>query len=148
MWFNMMYFGTGRELVTNVPLVHSARDSFRLFKEQVKMATNLLDFIERFGARVQPLLQDIDSLERLVDQARSRYISQEYGAAVDIMSEATESLHAISEMGVRLKAKALTWVYAIEWMAVTSVGLISGVALFSLMIRRRLYQEARATRFG
>ncbi len=146
MWFNMMYLGAGKKLVTDVPLVHSARDSFRLFRTQVETVTNFMDFVERFGANAQPLVEEIAGLEPLVERAEQQYIAQEYASAMDSMTQAMQSLMEIWERGARLRRRALTWVYLTEWTAVTSVALISGLTLHWLMIKRRLYREASITR--
>lgn len=144
----MMYYGTGRKLVTDVPLVHSARDSFRLFKEQSETIADFLDFVERFGINVQPLLVEIEKLEPMVQQAKQNYISQEYESAVNVMTEAMGSLNLISERGAKLRRRTLTWIYVIEWLTVTATGLISGLVVYYLMMKRKLYREARVTRFA
>ncbi len=147
MWFNMMFFGTGRELVADVPLVHRARDSFGLYRMQVETTMDFLEFVERFGANAQPLVLEIAGLEGLRERARQHYIEQDYESAASKMEEAMQELLAISERGVKLRMRALTWVYVTEWTAVTGVGIISGVTLHSLMIKRRLYRETGTTRY-
>ncbi len=48
----------------------------------------------------------------------------------------------------RLKERSLfwVWVYVIEWTVTSSALIISGFLVWTLMIRRRLYREARTTR--
>ncbi len=146
MWFNMMYFGTRRKLVTDVPLVHSARESFGLFRTQVETVTNFLDFVETFGANAQPLFNEIAKLEPVVGKAQREYVAQEYESALDTMAQALRSLTQISQRGATLRTKALMWVYVAEWTAITGVALVSGLALHSLMIKRRLYAEPSVSR--
>jgi len=38
------------------------------------------------------------------------------------------------------------WIYTIEWLAVTATLMLSGIALWELMIRRRIYREVEITR--
>ncbi len=45
-----------------------------------------------------------------------------------------------------LKGRTLLWVYLIEWLAVTGVGMMCGFVLWSTMVRRRLYREVKTTR--
>jgi len=40
------------------------------------------------------------------------------------------------------------WIYLVEWLAVTATMMISGIAVWSLMIRRRYFKEVRSTRFA
>jgi len=49
---------------------------------------------------------------------------------------------------IDLKNMALLWVYVIEWSIVTATALIAGFVLWSLMVRRKLYQEVGATRLA
>ncbi len=46
------------------------------------------------------------------------------------------------------KDSALLWIYVIEWMATTATALMSGVVVWWLMIRRRLYREVTVTRLS
>jgi hypothetical protein len=52
----------------------------------------------------------------------------------------------ISNEAIRLKDQALLWVYVIEWLSVTGMGLLSGLVAWTLMIRRKLYRQVEATR--
>jgi len=38
------------------------------------------------------------------------------------------------------------WVYIIEWLSVTTKGSLTAVVVWTLMVRRRMYREVRATR--
>ena len=52
----------------------------------------------------------------------------------------------LEEDAIRLKRQALAWVYVIEWSAVMGTSMIVGVAVYMLMIKRRLYREVGLTR--
>jgi hypothetical protein len=46
-----------------------------------------------------------------------------------------------------VKNRALLWVYMIDWLVTSAALFISGYVLWTLMVRRRLYREAKGTRF-
>lgn len=48
----------------------------------------------------------------------------------------------------RLKDTTLMRVYLIQWASVTSVLMISGVVLWSLMVRRRLFRRVEVTQLA
>ena len=49
---------------------------------------------------------------------------------------------------MEVKDSAMFWVYLTEWCAITAAILISGVVLWGLMVRRRLYREVYTSRLG
>ena len=49
-------------------------------------------------------------------------------------------------MATRIKERTLLWVYVVEWLSVTGVSLFSGLIVWTLMVRRRLYREVGETR--
>lgn len=146
MWLNMMYLGSGRELVTDVALVHSARATFTAYKRGVENLISLMEFIGRFGANTDSMMDDIEALDESVDWAREAYVMQRYAESRELMEEVIDELGTISEKGVKLRREALYWVYAVEWLTVTGVSLVSGLVLYSLLVRRVLYAETGTTR--
>ena len=58
----------------------------------------------------------------------------------------TNEMDVVSRHAITLKERALLWVYVVEWATVTATLMICGFALWTVMIRRRLYREAGLTR--
>jgi hypothetical protein len=52
----------------------------------------------------------------------------------------------LSDDAVKLKSRALRWVYLTEWLVTTGTLLASGYVAYSLLVRRRLYREIGTTR--
>jgi len=50
------------------------------------------------------------------------------------------------EAALRLKDRALFWIYVIEWLSVSATFLVAGFAVWTLMVRRRLHREIAMTR--
>ena len=57
------------------------------------------------------------------------------------------AIFSLEELAVKLKDRALLWIYIIEWLAILATAMICGSVLWALMIRRRLYREVQATTF-
>jgi hypothetical protein len=141
-------FSTGRELPQDVVTVHRLRNKFTDFAESKSFIFSLLDFIDRFGANSNPVVESMGEISDTEMQARQLYIEQSYGEASSTMDLALSEIVTLRERALKLKDRALLWIYIIEWLAVTGVSLIAGFALWTLMIRRRLYREVSVTRMS
>ena len=50
------------------------------------------------------------------------------------------------DLALEAKDAALFWVFVTEWLVVTASGMICGVVVWALMVRRRFYREVEVTR--
>lgn len=48
---------------------------------------------------------------------------------------------------MKVKERALMWVYLIEWSVITGTFGVVGFATWTLMLRKRLYREVETTRY-
>ena len=62
------------------------------------------------------------------------------------MSAVMERFDRISQESVKIKDRALMWVYMTEWLAVMGTLAICGSIIWALMVKRRLYKEVSVTR--
>jgi hypothetical protein len=62
------------------------------------------------------------------------------------MGKARSELRSLEDHATRLKDRALLWVYVVEWLTITAASLLTGFAIWTLMIRRALYREVSSTR--
>jgi hypothetical protein len=49
-------------------------------------------------------------------------------------------------LALRLKDRALQWIHGIEWAVLAGTSVLVSSLIWALMVRRRLYREARSTR--
>jgi len=110
------------------------------------MLYSLLDFIERFGASTQKIQREIARLNSIQKDAEGLYLNQDFEAALDRESNVFQLFSRVETQAVKLKERALLWVYAIEWTAVSGVFAVVAFATWSLMVRRRLYREVGMTK--
>ena len=81
-----------------------------------------------------------------VGKAMGLYVNQEYDATISFMESMSTDIIGITEEAVRLKNEAMTWVYIIEYLVVTSTTLLSGYIVWSLMVQRRRYRSVDTTK--
>jgi hypothetical protein len=106
-----------------------------------------MEFADTFGANTNELNQNLADTEKLRKSADELWIQEDYVGSLAALGDALASLAEDMEDAVKAKDRALLWVYIIEWLSVMGTSLITGVVLWTLMVRRRLYREVGATRF-
>jgi len=143
-----MMFATGRDLPKDVVLVHQLRQRFANYDAARGFIYSLLDFIDKFGASGTPIISKAQAISGVAGQGENEYLAQEYEAAFASMEKAISQMEALRSEAMRLKDRALIWVYVTEWLAVSGVSLLAGFAVWSLMVRRRLYREVAVTRLA
>jgi len=108
----------------------------------------VLEWADMFGANILPLFRELTDLESQANTAVDSYLDQNYDDSILVMETTDSRLAGISADAMDLKNRALFWVYISEWLAVTSSGMISGLIVWSLMIRRRMYRPVGSTRLS
>jgi hypothetical protein len=146
MFINLVYYSTKRTLITDVEIYHRVRSTFQDFRTRMEILLSLIDFTEKFGASTESIQDEIRELEGMYIDARELYFDGDHQGTEDTMQGAFLAFIEAEEEARRLKDRALIWVYAIEWLATTATLMISSFALWSLMIRRRLYQAVSTTK--
>ena len=106
----------------------------------------LLSFVETFGGRIDKLhawIVEADELKALADQS---YLEGDFDECLVRLADVKEEHLAISLGAIEAKRDALFWVYVVEWCSLMATFMVSGIILWSLMIRRRLYREVSTSR--
>jgi hypothetical protein len=145
---NIILYSTGRNLIEDVGIFHGLKSYFLDFRSRLAVLVSLGDFIDRLGANTQPINEMIWELEDIAEEGSELYLDQRFVDAEARMSEAIQGFVEVDELAKRLKTAALIWVYAIEWLVTTATFLVSGIALWSLMARRKLYRAVDTTKFS
>ena len=142
---NIILHARGRELPENIEVVHKAREEFRNFQDRRYVLISILEFVEKFGGNVGRVEEMIVELDEVKDEAHSEYIQQNFERSFELMKQAEEMNSEARLQAMKIKDQALFYVYVIEWLSVTGTLLISGSALYSLMIRRSKFHEVAMT---
>ncbi len=145
---NLIYYIAGVEIPEDTSLFLLFRTRLSTFFGTRSYAISVIDFAEKFGAnlrKAEATLKEADDLRKEVIQL---YVRGEYEDSLVILDEAVELITEVSNLALDAKDEALVWVYVIEWFTVSSAAMISGVILWTLMIRRAAYRTVGVTRFN
>jgi len=140
------YYSRGVKLPDDIIVYDTVRCLFYEYPVRRSIATSLLEFVERFGARTSAAFDHIAGIDAMEKEAESLYLTQQYESALSKLQAAGEKFRILSERLVKLKGKALVWVYIVEWLAVSGTAMVCGATLWTLMVRKRLYRQVRVTR--
>jgi hypothetical protein len=143
---NLVLYSRGRPLIADIQARREARRLLSTFQSRKLVVLSMMEWADAFGANILPLSQELTLLEMDVESAALSYLDQEYALCITGMESMEPRIASITGDAVRLKDEALFWVYLSEWLAVTSVGMVSGVVVWSLMVRRRMYRSVGVTR--
>ena len=143
---NLMYFSSGVSVPQDLELVHSIRSLLKLYVERRTLLVSLLDFVERFGAKVAKMEVEVGSLDLEFARAQTMYRDQDWQGTKEVLEDLQSRLTKLDDDALRLKDRALLWIYATEWFVVTATLFVCGFILWTLMVRRRLYGEVGVTR--
>ncbi len=144
--FSHLSFVTGLPYPEDLELTHEVRALFSSLDEQNRMATSVIEFIDKFGANPTPFENQLAQIKTKQQQAETAYLKGELQQAAQTLTQANEEIKDISNNMMEAKNRAMLWIFIIEWLAVTATGMVCGFLLWTLMIKRKLYKQVKATR--
>jgi len=145
---SLNFLSAGTAIPQDLGLVHAIRGKFFDFHSSKLVVISILEFAADFGARTVEVETHLSTIEDSEKEAENLYVLQNYGPALSKLEEVEKELKGLLLDTLKLKDKALAWIYLIEWLAITGTGLVCGASLWALMVRRALYKEARSTRMA
>jgi hypothetical protein len=143
---NILYLTARMGIPQDPVLMHFLRLDIQRYAESRDFISRLIDFVENFGGDTSPLNEDLIAIDSTKAEANALYLEQDFEAVADKMVEVWDAFSEIETKAMKIKDRALFWIYLSEWLIVTGTLMISSYALWSLMIRRRLYRETVSTR--
>ncbi len=141
-----VYYGLGREVPQDLELMHLLRADIVGYRTERDILISLINFVEKVGANTVSLEAMIRDADLIRKEAGELYVLQDYEGCVATLGTAREELKDIELEAVKVKSRALLWIWMVEWLVVTSTLMITGFILWTVMIRRRLYREVGTTR--
>jgi hypothetical protein len=147
MFLNICFYSSGRETLSLNEAVNklSVKEEFYNFRDTASMSRDIVDFVSKVGANIVRAESILSQANQAKFDAEIDYLERRYEEAAEKMEDAMEIAKQAVEEAMLAKDRALVWIYFAEWLVTTSVALASGVVLWSLMIRRRLYKEITTT---
>ncbi len=143
---NHAYYVAKVPLPKDPNLVQALRTAFSEYLTRKSLATSFLDFISGFGAKTDKIEQLLTEMEADRKKAQRLYIQGNYEASWQMMTSLLERFRRITDESMKLRKKALMWIYTIEWFVVTGTLFLAGIVIWNLMVKRRLYREVATTR--
>lgn len=143
---NHVYFVADVPVPEDPELAHTIRALLGNYIEQKSLTVSFIDFIAKFGANTVQLEKRLGKLEEEKKQAESLYLESDYEGARQAIAVVMEQFVEIEEESVRIRRRALMWIYITEWIAVTGTSMLCGFILWTLMVRKRLYREVKTTK--
>jgi len=101
------------------------------------------------GGKTAQLYSEMEAIDEEEKKAEDYFRMDGYDSAEEAFQEIAAAWEELNAKTIKVKNRALMWVYLVEWFWVTGVALVAGVTLWVVMVRKRLYREVRTTRtFG
>jgi len=144
---NLMLYCSKRAVPQDYRMVHDVRAAFASLGFRRMLVAGLLDFVEGFGANPRRVLVVLRQCEEAQRKAADLYLQQEFAQALGEAKSALDLMAEAEAVAEQVKRDALLWVYVSEWLAVTGVSLVVGVAVWTLMFQRALYRDVGRTSF-
>lgn len=145
---NLEYYSCGVDVPSDPEIMHLIRNSFSEYAQRIALLRDMMGFIEKFGASTASIEDGISSVEEEREQANGLYMEQSYQEALDHYTSVLKAMRDLEVKALRLKDRALQWIYVSEWLAVSGALMVCGVVVWALMVQRRLYREIATTRTG
>lgn len=145
---NVVWYAAGRDLPRDAMMVHELRNMFRAYQLRKTCLLGMFDFAEAFGANTKDAYSRLTEIDGEKSQADLAYLEGEFQGSYNKMAALLKKIRELEDLAMAIKDKALLWIYFTEWLVVTATMLLSGSALWHIMVRRKLYREAKTTRFG
>ncbi len=137
---------SGREYLENIRLVHEYRQSISDFHHQHSYIVDLFSFVGKFGANTNPLDRKLSSIREQLKESNELYLEGDVQGAIELSRNSISALEELGREAMRIRERALLWVYTVEWLVIVSALMITGFVLDQLMIRKRLFRKASITR--
>jgi hypothetical protein len=146
--YNQLYFLADVPPPDELEVAHRARELFIDARVRKSVTLSMMEFVEKFGARLDEIEKEIAGLEPVVLAAEGMYMAGDHAAAAEMLRNLMDRYPAIEEDLARLMRRTMLWIYMSEWITVASAGLVCGVIVWNIMVRRRFYRDVAATRLG
>ena len=143
---DIAFLAVRHSMPDNPQLMHRLRSRFLGLSTSTTVSLDIIAFAEKFGASTISLEGEIAETQVMRREAEQLYVEHLFDESEAIMDQIEARLVDIQHDAMRLKDQALVWVYAIEWLSVTAVSIISFFALWTIMVRRRLYRDVAVTK--
>jgi uncharacterized membrane protein len=143
---NLVLFIASQEIPSDPVLVHRIRMELEEYHLKRSFLLSVIEFVVRFGANPEKVEEMMGAADRGLREVGRLYMDYEFQTSLARAETLVQDLEEATDMALELKDQALFWIYVAEWAAMMGTGLVAGVVLWSLMVKRRLYSQVATTR--
>ncbi len=143
---HVIYFTAQVPIPEDLLLIHTIREKIGDFHFARMYALSTIEFADKFRANtisVEIMLKEAMDGKQEADRL---FLQQNYEESADMLDDLLVDIDEIIKEAIRAKDKALAWLFAIEWLTVSSTSLLVGAIIWTLMVKRRLYKAVGETR--
>ena len=143
---NLHLHAAQRELPPDIAIVHSIRRALHQYNIWKGMLISTTEFISKMGGNTEPLERVMTQTESKRVEVEQNYLTHDFQTSLQLAEECVQDLEQADGLAASIVNQALLWIYLIEWTTLTSTILVAGAVLWSLMVKRQLYQEVSTTK--
>jgi len=143
---NLAYYSGGVEVPQDFVQMHLIRSYFQTYQSRMTLLGDLINFVAGFGANPAGMERMLASVKEAKREADQLYLHQEYQEGLERLKDVLDQLNQLDDAAVKMRERALLWVYLTEWLVVTGTFIVMGVFVWTLMVKRRLYRQVGTTR--
>jgi len=144
----LAYYGAGREIPLDIMLVKRVRSQIQGHYAGRSTVLSVLEFAEMFGADVTRAYAQVSRIDEAHSESEELFILEDYDACSLALESVEDMWRQLSTGAIRLKDRALRWVYLVEYLSISAIAMVSAFCLWTLMVRRKLYRETAATKLA
>jgi hypothetical protein len=143
---NMMLFLAGRKLPEDIEVVYLVRRRMRQVADDLNMLISLIEMVEKFGGSGFELNQLVVEIQGERREAVGLYVEANLDDSLRAMGEVLGMIEDSMDEAIKVRNEAAFWIFVTEWAVVSGTSMLAGVAIWVLMVRRRLYKKVEITR--
>lgn len=145
---NYHLYVAGRRLPEDVEIIHLIRTTMVDAWVVKNTLVRSIDFISKLGGNPRPLEDMLREADDKLRDSRLMYLDYDFEGSLALVEDMADDMGEILEATIRVKDQVFLSIYLIEWSILMSTSMVTGVVIWSLMVRKRLYKEARSTRLA
>lgn len=145
---NLQYFLAGLEPPDELELLHLTRQRFADVENQRVILSSTLDFIAKFDAETRSVDEKAQEALESLKMAKQHFVDLDLERSKELVDLSFDQFEDAYGLAIEAKNQAIFWVFVTEWLVVSATSMVVAFAVWTLMVRRRLYKEVRVTRGG
>jgi hypothetical protein len=143
---HMIYWPAKESIPDDLILVHTVRELIYGLRSIRIYVVATIDFADTVGADLQQLYLDLSMLDSDRHGVDEFYNDNQMEECHALLLRLQGDYDQLVGQAIQAKNAALFWVFLTEWLAVLGTSLTTGIVIWSLLVKRRLYKEVGETR--